>query len=288
MAENITNIPAPRVAFIDPRTGLMAREWYRFLVNIFMLTGGGQSDISISDLAVAPVGVDDSQNIEQPAQLSSIVAQYDQAASLIQGAYVSPPTVLDELSIDPLSYCAPAQLQGAVTAVTATAPITSSGGATPNIAIADPASININGTVGATTPNTGAFTTLTASTSLTIAGTTALTGYKTGTWTPTFNGFATVGADSSTATYVRIGKMMFVTIQVVFATSSASTAGTSNISGMPNANTRAGALVSAASNGTAVSYGSGYANAGGGLYTPTWGATASVVVSAFYETDDAF
>jgi hypothetical protein len=34
---NTTNIPAPRVPFIDQRTGLMSREWYRFFFNQFTL-----------------------------------------------------------------------------------------------------------------------------------------------------------------------------------------------------------------------------------------------------------
>jgi hypothetical protein len=38
---NPTNIPAPRVGFIDPRTGLMAREWYRFFFQQFEQVGGG-------------------------------------------------------------------------------------------------------------------------------------------------------------------------------------------------------------------------------------------------------
>lgn len=47
---DITNIPPPRVPFIDERTGLMAREWYLFLLNLFKLTGGGTSSVSIVDL----------------------------------------------------------------------------------------------------------------------------------------------------------------------------------------------------------------------------------------------
>jgi len=42
---NTTNIPAPRVPFIDLRTGLMSREWYRFFFNQFTLlaeAGGAQ------------------------------------------------------------------------------------------------------------------------------------------------------------------------------------------------------------------------------------------------------
>jgi hypothetical protein len=38
---NITQITAPRVDLIDPQTGLMSREWYRFFYNIYVLTGDG-------------------------------------------------------------------------------------------------------------------------------------------------------------------------------------------------------------------------------------------------------
>jgi hypothetical protein len=52
---DITQIPAPRVDFIDKRTGLMAREWYRFFVNIYNLAGGGNSTASLDDLQVGQV-----------------------------------------------------------------------------------------------------------------------------------------------------------------------------------------------------------------------------------------
>ena len=51
---NITNIPAPRVPFIDERTGLISREWFRFLNNQFTLTGGGTTQISTADLELTP------------------------------------------------------------------------------------------------------------------------------------------------------------------------------------------------------------------------------------------
>ena len=54
MTQNITNIPAPRVPFIDERTGLIAREWFRFLNNQFQLTGGGTTQTSIADLELTP------------------------------------------------------------------------------------------------------------------------------------------------------------------------------------------------------------------------------------------
>ena len=55
MAElNITNIPAPRVPFIDERTGLMAREWYRFFLNMFVLTGSGSNATTLDELQIGP------------------------------------------------------------------------------------------------------------------------------------------------------------------------------------------------------------------------------------------
>ena len=51
---NITNIPSSRVDFIDPRTGLMSREWYRFFLNLFNLTGAGNNPTSLDDLQVGP------------------------------------------------------------------------------------------------------------------------------------------------------------------------------------------------------------------------------------------
>jgi len=50
----ITNIPAPRVEFIDKRTGLMAREWYLFFLNLFNLTGGGSNNLSLLDVQQGP------------------------------------------------------------------------------------------------------------------------------------------------------------------------------------------------------------------------------------------
>lgn len=51
---NETNIIAPRVPLIDERSGLIAREWYRFFLNLFVLTGSGRNDTSLLDLQVGP------------------------------------------------------------------------------------------------------------------------------------------------------------------------------------------------------------------------------------------
>ena len=51
---NITNIPSNRVEIIDPRTGVMSREWYRFFLNLFNLVGGGGNQVSLDDLQLGP------------------------------------------------------------------------------------------------------------------------------------------------------------------------------------------------------------------------------------------
>ena len=51
---NVTQIPALRVPFIDEQTGLISREWYRFLLNLFTLTGSGNNQISLDDVQVGP------------------------------------------------------------------------------------------------------------------------------------------------------------------------------------------------------------------------------------------
>ncbi len=51
---NITNITPPRVPLVEERTGLISREWYRFFLNLFFLTGSGQSSVSLEDLQHAP------------------------------------------------------------------------------------------------------------------------------------------------------------------------------------------------------------------------------------------
>jgi len=41
MVSNITQIPAPRVNVVDPTTGLMSRDWFRYFNNVNVLVGGG-------------------------------------------------------------------------------------------------------------------------------------------------------------------------------------------------------------------------------------------------------
>jgi hypothetical protein len=75
---NVTNIPAPRVPFIDERTGLMAREWYRFFLNLFVLTGSGSNPITLDELQIGP---------PTDSSLTELLIQFNKD---IQGAFVQP------------------------------------------------------------------------------------------------------------------------------------------------------------------------------------------------------
>jgi hypothetical protein len=44
---NITQIPAPRVTFLDERTSMISREWFRFLNNLYTIVGGGTGIIGV-------------------------------------------------------------------------------------------------------------------------------------------------------------------------------------------------------------------------------------------------
>ena len=109
---NITNIPAPRVPFIDERTGLMSREWYRFFLNLSILTGSGSNPTTLDELQIGPPNPQDltelliqiNQNVApqyedqsgdflktlDTAQLMSMMSQFANAEAAIQGAYLQP------------------------------------------------------------------------------------------------------------------------------------------------------------------------------------------------------
>jgi hypothetical protein len=73
---NITNITPPRVPLTDPRTGLISREWYLFLLSLFNQTGG--SLVSLEDVQKGPPGETvDANALLSAAQLSSGVLPSD-------------------------------------------------------------------------------------------------------------------------------------------------------------------------------------------------------------------
>lgn len=96
---NITNIPAPRVDVIDPRTGLMSAVWYRFFYNIFVLVGDGSNQISLEDLQVGPPNIDqfiidvEGSNVNTQALVSSLDSQIAELAKQVQALAVTPPVI---------------------------------------------------------------------------------------------------------------------------------------------------------------------------------------------------
>ena len=114
------------------------------------------------------------------------------------------------------------------------------------------ASININGTVGATTPTTGSFTTMKASTGAAVGGATPQSGgiafpatqvsvsdantlddYEEGTFSPTANSFTVIGTPTLTGNYTKVGNLVQVWIYHFATTSVAAVAQTSNYSNLP-------------------------------------------------------
>ena len=132
---NITNIPAPRVAFIDERTGLMSREWYRFFLNLFVLTGSGNSDVTIEDLQKAPIAdvvvpvvdvlpatsvvVDNTET-----QLAVLSAKYDEISDRLEDLQLSVPPAGSGGSVTKVSVVTANGLAGTVANSTTTPEIT--------------------------------------------------------------------------------------------------------------------------------------------------------------------
>lgn len=97
---NITQIPALRVPIIDPRTGLISREWYLFFFSLFNLTGSGSNAISLADVQVGqPESQLESQQVIVDAALQALGVTSSEAGweaaqgsveNALQGFGVSP------------------------------------------------------------------------------------------------------------------------------------------------------------------------------------------------------
>jgi len=76
---NVTKIPAPRVAIIDPNTGLISREWYRFFLNLFDLTGAGTNPTTLDELQLNPptVTIDEINAIINRASNADLAPSYE-------------------------------------------------------------------------------------------------------------------------------------------------------------------------------------------------------------------
>jgi len=99
---NITTIPAPRTPVTDPVTGLLSREWYRFFLNLFNLTGAGSNAVSLDELQIGPPSNDqfvlDLQNIiEVQVNDSPLVSQIAQLEKQVQAASLNAEGLINAL-----------------------------------------------------------------------------------------------------------------------------------------------------------------------------------------------
>ena len=103
--------------------------------------------------------------------------------------------------------------------------------------------------------------------------------YEEGTWTPVLNGFTIVGATTVSGQYTKIGGIVFLRCSISAATSIASVATTSNITGLPfssNVQQNVPLPITDTSLGS-VTYATGLCRTDGKFYTPTWSATGQTI-----------
>jgi hypothetical protein len=103
--------------------------------------------------------------------------------------------------------------------------------------------------------------------------------YEEGTWTPVLNGFTIIGATTVSGQYTKIGRIVYLRCSISAATSIASTAATSNITGLPfssDVQQNVPLPITDTSFG-AVTYGTGLCRTDGKFYTPTWTATSQTI-----------
>jgi len=157
-----TPITPPRVPLIDPRTGLIDRAWYLFFLSLNdIATGvvddGGIGADSISLLASYDAALllvnQELQTLPPTVDLSVELVKQIQEANLIDccSALVSQFAEMQK-QLEALSLLPP-PAQGTVTAVTATAPVASSGGTAPDISM-PAASTSVSGYLTSTDWNT--------------------------------------------------------------------------------------------------------------------------------------
>jgi hypothetical protein len=80
----LTNITPPRVPLTDQRTGLISREWYRFFLNLFELTGGGTNTTSLRDVQLGPPFPTQEDVTEINVNIESLAKQPSEQSALEQ------------------------------------------------------------------------------------------------------------------------------------------------------------------------------------------------------------
>jgi len=101
---NTTNITPPRVPFTDERTGLISREWYRFFLGLFTLTGSGSNSVSLTDLQVGPPAIPielvtvDPNALDNSTNTSPLLSQIAEIEKQINGIESVPRAELGTMS----------------------------------------------------------------------------------------------------------------------------------------------------------------------------------------------
>ena len=156
-----TPITPPRVPLIDPRTGLIDRAWYMFFLSLLnaatIVDDGGLGPDPISLIASYDAALQAlAQNVETqppPVDLSAELTKQIEAAGLAEQSSALLSQIAEmQKQIEALNLLPPPS-QGTVTAVTATAPVVSSGGTAPDISI-PAASTSVSGYLTSTDWNT--------------------------------------------------------------------------------------------------------------------------------------
>jgi hypothetical protein len=108
-----------------------------------------------------------------------------------------------------------------------------------------------------------------------------LNDYEEGTWTPVATGLTNVGAVTYTATYTKIGRVVYINLKVSAVTSTTSVANTTYFSGLPF-NPAQNSTVTAVNEGNITSLGVGLIATGSNLFAPSWTAVQNATLSGFY------
>ena len=162
---NPTNITPPRVEFIDPRSGAISREWYRFFLSLRNATQDNQEETTLGPDTASLLATYDAMlmSATQASEVASdgMVASLESSLNSLQNAFgVTPPNVSGTVTSVAAS--------GGTTGLTFTgSPITTSG------------TLTLSGTLAVANGGTGA---------------TTLTGYVKGSGTSAFTASATVPA----------------------------------------------------------------------------------------------
>jgi hypothetical protein len=101
----LTRIPASRVPITDAADGTVTREWYRYLFNLFTITGGGQANSAASSSSgqdLAPLytpqvsdkryGAFFDTTTQTAAVINTAYPITLNSTTLTQGAYIGTPT----------------------------------------------------------------------------------------------------------------------------------------------------------------------------------------------------